>query len=250
MFIPCYADRWNLPHIYQPTYHTGDTPVNTVYSVSAAADVLSVSVSTIRRICADMADILPDYQPAPGQTRTLSTADVLTISAILTRLQARPGLTRSALLAELSAPGSEPLIIPASLPTKAPSTAQESPGRAIPSQPIQTDVIPSQTALQALADVRSDMRQMIAPLSTLPATLDSLQARIDALESRPQSQTAPASPPRAPERLPLVLSGVAAGVLIFALVGVAIWQNIAAAVLCIAIALIAVLLGIVAPLRK
>ena len=213
------------------------------YTVSSAAALLSVSVSTVRRIADEFTGYLPDYQPLPGEARRLSTADVLTISAILTRLQARPGLTRSALLAELSAPGSEPLIIPASLPTKAPSTAQESPGRAIPSQPIQTDVIPSQTALQALADVRSDMRQMIAPLSTLPATLDSLQARIDALESH-------TSPPDRPGTLSLVLSGVAAGVLIFALVGVAIWQNIAAAVLCIAIALIAVLLGIVAPLRK
>ena len=214
-----------------------------VYTVKQAADLLSVSVSTVRRIADDFALHLPDYRAIPGQPRTLSDADVRTISAILTRLQARPGLTRSALLAELSAPGSEPLIIPASLPTKAPSTSQDSPGRAIPSQPIQTDVMPSQTALQALADVRSDMRQMIAPLSTLPATLDSLQARIDALESH-------TSPPDRPGTLSLVLSGVAAGVLIFALVGVAIWQNTAAAVLCIAIALIAVLLGIVAPLRR
>jgi hypothetical protein len=138
------------------------------YTVSAAAAALSVSVSTVRRIADEFTGYLPDYQPLPGEARRLSQADVLTISAILSRLQARPGLTRSALLAELSAPGSEPLIIPASLSTKAPSTPQESPGKPIPSQPPQTDVIPSQTALQAFSDVRSDVRQMIAPLSTLP----------------------------------------------------------------------------------
>ncbi len=222
----------------------------TSHTVTSAADLLSVSPSHLRRTADAMADILPDYQPLPGQARKFSDNDLRTLQALFTRLETTPGLTRAQLLTELTAPGSPPLIIPETLPTRQPPSPPDSPGRAIPAQPIQTDVIPSQTALQAFADVRSDVRQMIAPLSTLHATLDSLQARIDALESRPQSQTAPASPPRAPERLPLVLSGVAAGVLIFALVGVAIWQNTAAAVVCIAVALIAILLSIVAPLRR
>ena len=214
----------------------------TTHTVTSAADLLSVSPSHLRRTADAMADILPDYQPLPGQARRFSDNDLRTLQALFTRLETTPGLTRAQLLSELSAPGSEPLIIPDTLPTKAPSTSQDSPGRAIPAQPIQTDVIPSQTALQAFADVRSDVRQMIAPLSTLPATLDRLQARIDALESRP-------SPPDRPGTFPLVLSGIAAGVLIFALVGVAIWQNTTAAVVCIAVALIAILLSIVAPLR-
>ena len=215
-----------------------------VYTVKQAADLLSVSVSTVRRIADDFALHLPDYRATPGQPRTLSDADVRTIYAILSRLQASPGLTRSALLAELSAPGSEPLIIPASLPTKAPSTSQDSPGRAIPSQPIQTDVIPSQTALQAFADVRSDVRQMIAPLSTLPATLDTLHARLAALESR-------TSPPDSPGALSIVAQGVAVGVLLGALVMAAIWPgSTAALVVAVGVAIVAVLVSIIAPLRR
>ena len=216
------------------------------YTVSAAAAALSVSVSTVRRIADEFTGYLPDYQPLPGEARRLSQADVLTISAILSRLQARPGLTRSALLAELSAPGSEPLIIPASLSTKATSTAQESPGKPIPSQPPQTDVIPSQTALQAFADVRSDVRQMIAPLSTLPAAMDTLHARIAALESRREAS----APPARPDNVQLLSAAIAAGVLIGALVAAAIWDNSAAVVVCVAVALIAVLVSIIAPLRR
>ena len=216
--------------------------MNTVYSVSAAADVLSVSVSTIRRICADMADILPDYQPAPGQTRTLSEADVRTISAILTRLQARPGLTRSALLAELSAPGSEPLIIPAELPTKAPSTAQESPRERVESIATQTDVRTTERALQAVSDVR----RIVEPLSALPAAVDSLHARIAALESQEEAS----APPARPDSVQLLSAAVAVGVLIGALVAAAVWDNSAAVVVCVAVALIAVLVSIIAPLRR
>ena len=153
------------------------------YSVSAAADLLSVSVSTIRRICADMADILPDYQPAPGEVRRLSEADVRAISAILTRLQARPGLTRSALARELSAPGSEPLIIPDTLPTKAPSSPPDSPGRALDVQAISDSPRASENALQALSTIAADVAR--------------LHARIDGIQAQP----APASPPDRPERV-------------------------------------------------
>ena len=232
MFIPCYADRWNLPHIYQPTYHTGDTPVNTVYSVSAAADVLNVSVSTVRRTCADFAGYLPDYQPAPGQTRTLSTADVLTISAILTRLQARPGLTRSALLAELSTGQGEPLIVPAELPTRQPQNAPDSPRAPIASTVVSDSPAQSHAAIQALSTIAADVAR--------------LHARIDGIQAQP----APASPTRAPDNVQLLSAAVAVGVLIGALVAAAVWDNSAAVVVCVAVALIAVLVSIIAPLRR
>ena len=220
--------------------------MSTLHTVTSAAALLSVSPSHLRRTADDMAGILPDYQPLPGQARKFSDNDLRTLQALFTRLETTPGLTRAQLLRELSEKDSSPLIIPDTLPTKAPSSPPDSPGRAIPAQAIQTDVIDSQTALQAFADVRSDMRQIIAPLSTLPATLDSLQARIDALESRPQSQTAPARP----DSLSLLSAAVAVGVLIGALVAAAVWDNSAAVVVCVAVALVAVLVSIVAPLRR
>ena len=220
--------------------------MSTLHTVTSAADLLSVSPSHLRRTADEMASILPDYQPLPGQSRRFTDNDLRTLQALFTRLEKTPGLTRAQLLRELSEKDSPPLIIPDTLPTKAPSSPPDSPGRAIPAQAIQTDVIDSQTALQAFADVRSDMRQMIAPLSTLPATLDSLQARIASLESRPQSQTAPARP----DSVQLLSAAVAVGVLIGALVAAAIWDNSAAVVVCVAVALVAVLLSIVAPLRR
>ena len=135
------------------------------YSVSAAADLLSVSVSTVRRIADEFTGYLPDYQPLPGEARRLSTADVLAISAILTRLQSRPGLTRSALLRELSAPGSEPLVIPAGLPVRQPQTAQESPGRAIDVHGTQDSPAQSQTALQTIA---ADVARLHARIDAIP----------------------------------------------------------------------------------
>ena len=207
--------------------------MNTVYSVSAAADLLSVSVSTIRRICADMADILPDYQPAPGQTRTLSEADVRTISAILTRLQARPGLTRSALLAELSTGQGEPLIVPAELPTRQPQNAPDSPGRAIAPPVVSDSLAQSHAALQNLSALGESMARIEAQLS----------ARIDAMAVHPVAE-------RPADSLSLVAAAVAVGVLIGALVAAAVWQNSAAVVVCVAVALIAVLVSIIAPLRR
>ena len=201
----------------------------TSHTVTSAADLLSVSPSHLRRTADAMADILPDYQPLPGQARKFSDNDLRTLQALFTRLETTPGLTRAQLLTELTAPGSPPLIIPETLPTRQPPSPPDSP-RAPIAPPVVSDSPPqSHAALQALSTIAADVAR--------------LHARLDGLQSQP----APASPPRAPERLPLVLSGVAAGVLIFALVGVAIWQNTAAAVVCIAVALIAILLSIVAP---
>ena len=202
------------------------------YSVSAAAALLSVSVSTIRRVCADMADILPDYQPAPGEVRRLSDADVRAISAILTRLQARPGLTRSALAAELSAPGSEPLVIPDTLPTRQPQNAPDSPRAPIASTVVSDSPAQSHAALQALSTIAADVAR--------------LHARIDGIQARPAQPV----PPIAPDSVQLLSAAVAVGVLIGALVAAAVWDNSAAVVVCVAVALVAVLLSIIAPLRR
>ena len=177
------------------------------YTVSAAAALLSVSVSTIRRICADMADILPDYQPTPGEARRLSEADVRTISAILTRLQASPGLTRSALASELSAPGSPPLIIPETLPTRQAPSPPDSPRAPL-------DV-------QAISDSPTQFPAALQALSTIAADVARLHARMDGLQSQP----APASPPDRPERV-IAAALIALGV-IFATVIVAalVWPS-------------------------
>ena len=202
----------------------------TRYTVTAAAHALNVSVSTVRRIADELSAHLPDYQPIPDAPRLFTEADVRAIAAILTRLQASPGLTRSALLRELSAPGSEPLIIPETLPTKAPSSPPDSPGRTLDVQAISTHP-----------------QQLTGPENTphAVAVLATLTERIEKLESRPSPPDRPAQ-----DSLSLLAAAVAVGVLIFALVGVAIWQNTAAAVACIAIALIAILLSIIAPLRR
>lgn len=207
------------------------------YTVSSAAALLSVSVSTVRRIADEFTGYLPDYQPLPGEARRLSTADVLTISAILTRLQARPGLTRSALLRELSAPGSEPLIMPAELPVRQPQTAQDSPGRAIDIHGAQDSLAQSHAALQSL--------------STLADSMARLEARIDARIEGLQAHPVAERPVRAPDSLSLVAAAVAVGVLIGALVAAAVWpQNTAPVIVCIGVALCCLLFAIVYPLRR
>ena len=202
----------------------------TRYTVTAAAHALNVSVSTVRRIADELSAHLPDYQPIPDAPRLFTEADVRAIAAILTRLQASPGLTRSALLRELSTGQGEPLIIPETLPTKAPSNPPDSPGRTLDVQAISTHP-----------------QQLTGPENTphAVAVLATLTERIEKLESRPSPPDRPAQ-----DSLSLLAAAVAVGVLIFALVGVAIWQNTAAAVACIAIALIAILLSIIAPLRR
>ena len=186
----------------------------TSHTVTSAADLLSVSPSHLRRTADAMADILPDYQPLPGQARRFSDNDLRTLQAIFTRLETTPGLTRAQLLSELSAPGSEPLVIPETLPTKAPSTSQDSPGRAIPSQPIQTDVMTSQRALQTV----SDIRRIVEPLSALPGAVERMADRIAALESQPAQPTAQERPERMIAAVLISLGVIFATVLFAALV--------------------------------
>ena len=202
------------------------------YTISSAAAALSVSVSTVRRMADEFSQFLPDYQPLPGEARRLSADDVRTLSALLARLQASPGLTRSGLLRELSTGQGEPLVIPDTLPTRQPPSPPDSPGRAI-------DAI-------AISDSHRDTQTAIQALSTIAADVARLHARIDGLQPHPVAER----PVRAPDSLSLVAAAVAVGVLIFALVGVAIWQNTAAAVVSIGVALIAVLVSIIAPLRR
>lgn len=173
------------------------------YTVSAAAAALSVSVSTVRRIADDFSGYLPDYQPLPGEARRLSAADVLTISAILTRLQARPGLTRSALLTELSAPGSEPLIIPASLPTGKP---QDGPGRAITIESVKASQGSAETPSPALPALRSEIQSALATLSE----------RVERIERRASQ------PATAPDRTLAAAAVIATGALIVGIAAAAI----------------------------
>ena len=199
------------------------------YTISSAAAALSVSVSTVRRMADEFSQFLPDYQPLPGEARRLSADDVRTLSALLARLQASPGLTRSGLLRELSTGQGEPLVIPDTLPTRQPPSPPDSPGRAIDAIAIPDSPRDTQTAIQALSTIAADVAR--------------LHARIDGL----QPQTAPA---KAPDSLSLIAAAVAVGVLIGALVAAAVWQNSAAVVLCVGVALVAVLGSIYAPLRK
>lgn len=154
----------------------------TSYTASDTARLLGVSVATVRRIADEMAEILPDYQPIPGKARRLSRADVLTISALSTRLQADTTLTRSALLAELSAPGSEPLVIPETLPTPEPDTPQKAIESPETSQAIQTTSPLPQNALAPFLQAHADTQRQIEKLSAQLAEIE-----------RRDSQPAPAS---------------------------------------------------------
>lgn len=204
------------------------------YTVSAAAAALSVSVSTVRRIADDFTAYLPDYQPLPGEARRLSPADVRTISAILSRLQARPGLTRSALLSELSAPGSEPLIIPASLPAPERASPQDAPGRAIS--------VESGQASQGSAD--SPGPALPALRSEILSTVASLSERIERIERR-ESQPAPAQGiPASPLAMAVLVS---VGILIVSLTVSALTQWFGVGVAGSALALIVLIVGLVAP---
>lgn len=156
--------------------------METPYTVSEVARLLGVSVATVRRIADEMADILPDYQPSPGQARKLSQADVLTISALWTRLQADTALTRSALLEELSAPGSEPLIIPDTLPTLEKDSPESAPDRPGAERAISAAPDSPQAALAPFLQAQTNIERQIETLS----------AQIAEIERR-ESQPAPAS---------------------------------------------------------
>jgi len=127
------------------------------YSVKQAKELLLISTGTLRRIADQFDDHLPDYKSRPGTTRTFTDGDLRTIYAIFSRLQSSPGLTRSVLLLELSEPGSEPLIIPATLPTdRLPDRLQadqDASERAIATPPDHPTIDRPQDDIRPLVDV-------------------------------------------------------------------------------------------------
>jgi len=155
--------------------------MSTVYTVSQAADALSVSTATVRRTADTFADHLPDYQVVSGEARLFTDPDLRTLYALLSRLDASPGLTRSALLTELSTADSAPLIIPATLPTANPQEGPQAPKTAL--------AIAEATTAQetALAPFLASLDERLAPLESIDArlqSLDRLSDRLQALESR------------------------------------------------------------------
>ena len=127
--------------------------------------MLSVSVSTLRRIADEFSKHLPDYQPVKGERRTFTDSDLRTVYAILSRLQASPGLTRSALLAEMSTPDSDPLVIPAILPTDTPDRPQERPDRTQNAISIPEDIESPQNALAPFLSAQDVTQTQIAELT-------------------------------------------------------------------------------------
>ena len=207
----------------------------TSYTASDTARLLGVSVATVRRIADEMAEILPDYQPIPGKARRLSRADVLTISALSTRLQADTTLTRSALLAELSAPGSEPLVIPETLPTPEPDTPQKAIESPETSQAIQTTSPLPQNALAPFLQAHADTQRQIANLS---AQLERIA------QGRPPDSPGTASPHEWRFAVAITLS---VGLLLAGVTVSAILRDSQAALLTSVLALIVLIAAIVWP---
>ena len=161
--------------------HVGEMAMSTVYTVKQAADALQTSTATVRRTADAFSDHLPDYQVVSGEARLFTDADVRTLYALLSRLNESPGLTRSALLSELSTPDSEPLIIPAILPTAKSQEARIAPENAlaIPEATTAAESIPSAFLVA--------IESRLAPLESINdrlSALDRLSDRLQALESR------------------------------------------------------------------
>jgi hypothetical protein len=180
----------------------------TLYTVKQSAELLETSTATLRRVADEFAAHLPDYQPVAGERRTFTDADLRTVYAILSRLQASPAQTRSELLQELSTvagemgtivpkqtrsellqelstPDSEPLIIPAILPTDIPANAQNAPERPKADRAIVEGVASPQNALAPFLAAQADTRRQIEKLS---AQMAELQAR--PATERPQNDQA------------------------------------------------------------
>lgn len=136
--------------------------MTTQYTVSQAAKTLGISVSNLKRTADDFQTVLPDYETTKGQRRTFTETDLRTISAVLTRLDERKNSTRAQVLAELSEPGSDPLIIPDSIADRTPT---ERPERHETPRAIQTDVDAPQNALAPFLQAQDDTRRQMEKLS-------------------------------------------------------------------------------------
>jgi len=156
-----------------------------IYTVREAANQLGVSTTTVRRLADEFAEHLPDFHPLPGQHRKLTDADLRTMSAITTRLRNSPGRNRAALLAELTASGSEPLIIPATLPPPSPANSQDSPGSAITGEPIPESLPGSPDTSPAFLAVRNELERMTSVQMSEVARLSAEVEQIKRQASRP-----------------------------------------------------------------
>jgi len=139
--------------------------MTTQYTVSQSAKRLGISVSNLKRTADDFHTILPDYETTSGARRTFTEADLRTISAVLTRLVERKIHTRAQVLAELSESGSEPLIIPDSIPDKTPIEHTERSERTKKLIGTQTDIESPQDALAPFLQAQDDTRRQLAELS-------------------------------------------------------------------------------------
>ena len=107
------------------------------------------------------------------------------MSAITTRLRNSPGTNRAALLAELTASGSEPLIIPATLPPPSPANSQDSPGSAITGE-LTPEALPgSPDTSPAFLAVRNELERMTSVQISEVARLSAEVEQIKRQASRP-----------------------------------------------------------------
>ena len=136
--------------------------MTTQYTVTQSAKTLGISVSNLKRTADDFQTVLPDYETTQGQRRTFTDADLRAISAVLTRLAERKNRTRAQVLAELSEPGSDPLIIPDSIADRTPT---ERPELHETPRAIQTDVDAPQNAIAPFLQAHADTQRQIEKLS-------------------------------------------------------------------------------------
>jgi len=194
--------------------------MQTLYTISQAAEILGKSPTATRRLADTMAEVLPDYIPITGKARQFTDNDIRTLLALSSRLSANPALTQSALIAELSESRSEPLIIPDALPSATPQEAQESP------EP--TTAI-AENAIAPFLQTQENIERQMAELTTAIAEI--------------QSQPAPAPP----TVTPLVMASlVSVGVIFVSIVASAlIWPM--AGLVGLAIVGAVLVIGLVAP---
>jgi len=172
------------------------------YTVSQSAKRLGISVSNLKRTADDFHNVLPDYEPSKGKRRTFSEGDLLTISAVLTRLSERKNQTRADVIAELSETGSEPLIIPDNIPDR---TTTERPERHEADLAIVEGIAPLESVLAPVLQAHADTQRQLAELS---ATISELKAE------RPRNAQERRYPVAVTLAFALLLGGAALAVLL------------------------------------
>ena len=201
--------------------------MTTQYTVTQSAKTLGISVSNLKRTADDFQTVLPDYETTQGQRRTFTDADLRAISAVLTRLAERKNRTRAQVLAELSEPGSDPLIIPDSIADRTPT---ERPELHETPRAIQTDVDAPQNALAPFLQAHADTQRQIAELSAQLAEIR---------QERPQERQA--------ERRQLWIVTLSIGLLLAGVTVSAILRDSQAALWTSALALLVLIAAVVLP---